>query len=119
MKRHDVQPVIQVLTEAPPLDRFFQVDNSATRKFGGTGMGLALVQRLVHAHGADVEVESEPGKGTRFSLLWPTRAAAASNEALRVAQERGDRLAAGLARAARASPGGHGRRADRGAVGQP
>lgn len=71
-------------------ERFYQVDNSATRKFGGTGMGLALVQRLVQAHGADVEVESEPGKGTRFSLLWPTRAAAASNEALRVAQERGD-----------------------------
>jgi signal transduction histidine kinase len=71
-------------------ERFYQVDNSATRKFGGTGMGLALVQRLVQAHGAEVEVESVPGKGSRFSLLWPVRAAASSNEALKVARERGD-----------------------------
>jgi signal transduction histidine kinase len=71
-------------------ERFYQVDNSATRKFGGTGMGLALVQRLVQAHGAAVQVESEVGKGTRFSLLWPARAAASDNEALKVARERGD-----------------------------
>jgi signal transduction histidine kinase len=71
-------------------ERFYQVDNSATRKFGGTGMGLALVQRLVQAHGAAVEVESVVGKGSRFSLLWPIRAASAANEALRVARERGD-----------------------------
>jgi signal transduction histidine kinase len=71
-------------------ERFYQVDNSATRKFGGTGMGLALVQRLVQAHGAEVQVESAVGKGSRFSLLWPVHAAAAAGEALRVAQERGE-----------------------------
>jgi two-component system sensor histidine kinase VicK len=83
---------IGIPAEAMPriFERFYQVDNSATRKFGGTGMGLALVQRLVQAHGAEVEVESEVGKGTRFSLLWPARAAAAANEALKVARERGD-----------------------------
>ena len=71
-------------------ERFYQVDNTATRKFGGTGMGLALVQRLVQAHGASVQVESELGKGTRFSLLWPARPSAAAGEALKVATERGD-----------------------------
>ncbi|HXA27414.1 MAG TPA: ATP-binding protein [Candidatus Angelobacter sp.] len=83
---------IGIPAEAIPriFERFYQVDNSATRKFGGTGMGLALVQRLVQAHGADVVVESEPGKGSRFSLFWPSRAATSGNEAFKVARERGD-----------------------------
>ncbi len=46
-------------------ERFFQVDNSATRKYGGAGMGLALVKRLVAAHGANVEVESSLGEWTQ------------------------------------------------------
>ena len=37
----------------------------------GTGMGLALVRRLVDEHGGDVWVESEPGHGATFSFLWP------------------------------------------------
>ena len=52
-------------------DRFFQVDNSATRRYGGTGMGLALVKRLVLTHGATVDVESELGSGTRIVIEWP------------------------------------------------
>jgi signal transduction histidine kinase/HAMP domain-containing protein len=52
-------------------ERFYQVDNSATRTYGGTGMGLALVQRLAEAHGGTVEVESRVGEGTCFSLVWP------------------------------------------------
>lgn len=71
-------------------DRFYQVDNTATRKYGGTGMGLALVRRLVEAHGATVGVESEEGKGTRFSLLWPARPDTAAGEARAVAQDRGE-----------------------------
>jgi signal transduction histidine kinase len=54
-------------------ERFFQVDNTATRRFGGTGMGLALVKRVVEAHGATIDVETSPGFGTRMSLRWPDR----------------------------------------------
>jgi signal transduction histidine kinase/HAMP domain-containing protein len=59
-------------------DRFFQVDNSATRQFGGTGMGLALVKRMVSAHGARIDVESTVGEGTRVVLLWPASEEAAA-----------------------------------------
>jgi signal transduction histidine kinase len=52
-------------------DRFFQEDNTRTRRFGGMGMGLALVRRLCEAHGAVISVESEPSKGSRFTLTWP------------------------------------------------
>jgi signal transduction histidine kinase len=71
-------------------DRFYQVDNSATRKYGGTGMGLALVRRLVEAHGGRVEVESRLGQGSRFSVTWPARAVAAAGEARTVAEARGE-----------------------------
>ena len=52
-------------------ERFFQVDSTATRRFGGTGMGLALVKRVVDAHGATVEVGANTGGGTRVVLRWP------------------------------------------------
>lgn len=71
-------------------ERFYQVDNSATRKFGGTGMGLALVKRIVQAHGARVEIESERGTGTTVILDWPAVVEACGGEARRVAEERGD-----------------------------
>jgi signal transduction histidine kinase len=54
-------------------ERFYQVDNTATRRFGGTGMGLALVKRVVQTHGATVDVETGVDAGTRISLRWPRR----------------------------------------------
>ncbi len=47
-------------------DVFYQVDGSSTRKGGGLGVGLALVRKLVEAHGSQVTVKSELGKGSTF-----------------------------------------------------
>ncbi|MFP3854563.1 MAG: sensor histidine kinase [Anaerolineales bacterium] len=56
---------------------FHQLDGSATRRYGGTGLGLALVQLILDAHGADMKVESDEGQGTRFTFQLPTSTGAA------------------------------------------
>ncbi len=52
-------------------DRFFQADDTSTRKTGGTGIGLALVKELVDLLNGKITVESEPGSGTSFHLSLP------------------------------------------------
>lgn len=51
--------------------RFSQIDNSATRHYSGTGIGLALVKDLVELMGGEVGVNSEPGRGSRFFVRLP------------------------------------------------
>lgn len=52
-------------------EEFRQVDMSTTRKYGGTGLGLAIVKRLTNLLGGDIAVESEEGKGTKFTVTLP------------------------------------------------
>jgi signal transduction histidine kinase/ActR/RegA family two-component response regulator len=53
-------------------ERFYQVDSSSTRRYGGSGLGLSIVREIVIAHNGKIFVESDEGHGTNFLLLMPT-----------------------------------------------
>jgi len=52
-------------------ERFRQVDNTNTRRYGGTGLGLTISKNLVRLLGGDIRIESERGKGTCFFITFP------------------------------------------------
>lgn len=81
--------VIRVLDHGPGIasehlphifDRFYRVDPARHNPGSGTGLGLAIVKSIMHEHGGDCGVESEPGVRTAFSLRFPAATQAASGQ---------------------------------------
>jgi len=54
-------------------ERFYRVDAGRSKSRGGTGLGLAIVKHVLMRHGAQLTIESEPGKGSLFICSFPTR----------------------------------------------
>ncbi|EDY84593.1 PAS fold family [Verrucomicrobiia bacterium DG1235] len=82
--------------EATPriFEPFAQADSSYTRQFEGAGLGLAICKQLAEALGGRIEIESELGKGSRFSLILPGRYVEAPEEKLK--EESGARGGIGM-----------------------
>ena len=52
-------------------ERFYRVDRSRSRETGGTGLGLAIVKHVSQRHGAELQIESVPGQGSIFAMVFP------------------------------------------------
>jgi two-component system phosphate regulon sensor histidine kinase PhoR len=78
---------VQVMDDGPGIpaehlprifERFYRVDKARSREMAGTGLGLAIVRHLAGGMGATVDVSSEPGKGTTFTVALPPEASRAT-----------------------------------------
>jgi signal transduction histidine kinase len=77
----DTGPGIAADDQKRIFDEFQQVDNTSTRKKGGTGLGLSISRRIVQLHGGHVDVASEVGKGSTFTVVVPIHVASPVKEA--------------------------------------
>jgi signal transduction histidine kinase len=75
-QRQGAELIVRVTDTGPGMDKITQeqafVPYFSTKK-NGTGLGLAIARRIVEAHGGTIHMSSEFGKGTQFTLLFPTR----------------------------------------------
>jgi len=67
----DEGPGISIADAGRVFDRFYRVDEGRTREEGGAGLGLSIAKWAVEAHGGDLLLDSEPGKGSSFTIRLP------------------------------------------------
>ena len=93
-RRRGAQAVFSVADTGPGIEprhiprlteRFYRVDHSRSRETGGTGLGLAIVKHILTRHQAALEIESESGKGSCFSAVFPARRVKSADEAAQAA----------------------------------
>lgn len=71
LRIEDTGPGIPVEHHDRLFERFYRVDKGRSRDTGGTGLGLAIVKHIMQRHGGAVWVQSEPGRGARFTCQFP------------------------------------------------
>jgi heavy metal sensor kinase len=69
----DTGPGIPAAAQALVFDRFYRLDTSRSKENGGSGLGLAISQEIVEAHNGRIELNSEPGSGSHFTVSLPQK----------------------------------------------
>ena len=72
----DTGPGISKQDQERIFERFYRVDKARSRDTGGAGLGLSIVKHLVELHGGEISVESVPGRGSKFKIIFPQAVAA-------------------------------------------
>jgi two-component system, OmpR family, phosphate regulon sensor histidine kinase PhoR len=66
-------------------ERFYRVDRSRSRETGGTGLGLAIVKHVVQRHGAELKIDSTPGQGSTFTIVFPANRVSVVQSTMKIA----------------------------------